>query len=146
MINTLRLLNVRTRLLVAFGILLLVLIGQTSVAYFTGQQKLKLTEVLVKTHNENKNLARQAREASANSASSTSQYLLLWEFPSADDFRKAMDSARAAALASKQELRAGMKSDELLALLDPVDTESKRLVDLQDRVITHQSEIYATDG
>ncbi len=135
MVNTLRLLNVHTRLLVAFGILLLVLIGQTSVAYFTGQQKLKLTEVLVKTHNENKNLARQAREASANSASSTSQYLLLWEFPSADEFRKAMDSARAAALASKQELRAGMKSDELLALLDPVDAESKRLVDLQDRVI-----------
>jgi methyl-accepting chemotaxis protein len=135
MVRTLRLLNVRTRLLLAFGVLLLVLIGQTGLAYLTGQQKLKLTEVLVKTHNENKNLARQAREASANSAAATSQYLLLWEFPAADDFRKAMDAARGAAQGSKQVLRGRMQSADLRALLEPIDAEGKRFIALQDQVL-----------
>ncbi len=132
---TLRRLQLRNRLYMAFGLMLALLCLQTGVAEWANLDKRALSVAINDTHSENKRLAHEARTAALANVAATSQYLLLLDFPSASTFAKQTEMARQRSSAQMKALQTALQDPELVTLLEPARKAEERLAALQTRVL-----------
>jgi methyl-accepting chemotaxis protein len=135
MIEYLRRWSIRTRLLVAF-VLLLTLVALQAGSSALGLQKMDgLVTHLVGDQLAKARASRLAREGMVEAAATTHEYLLLLEFPQATEFRKHFEAARGRAAQRTAELDPHLDVPELAEVGPKLRTERERLDKLIDRVI-----------
>ncbi len=100
----LRRLRIGPRLTLAFSMLLLLCAVQGAVALVSALHINRQVSHLTDRLGEQMRLATEARLAASESATATSQYLLLMDFPSAGEYRRQLDKARQEASAAVEAL------------------------------------------
>ena len=131
--------SIRTRLLMAFGVLLLLSALQAAVVTWSARgASLAVTE-LTDVLSAKKSALAGAKDADSESARATMQFLLLMEFPMAAEYRGQLDKARAHADTMARALVSGMDTSraaaETQAERDAITRTRADFVGLQNRVL-----------
>lgn len=135
MIERLRHWSIRTRLVVAFA-MLLALVALQAGSSALGSHKLDgLITQLSGEQLAKARASRLAREGMIDVTAATHEYLLLLEFPQATEFRKFFDAGRAKAAQRSAELDQHLDAPELAKVGPLLRTERERLDKLIDRVV-----------
>ncbi len=128
-------LSIRSRLLLAFGVLLLLGAVQAGVVAWASREAGRAVTTLTDVLSVKKRFVAEAREANGESARLTIQFLLLMDFPMAADYRQQLDKAREQASATAAALAAALQGDEHQEQLRAVQATRGELARLQDKVL-----------
>jgi len=127
--------SIRTRLLLAFGLLLLLGAIQAVVVTMTAREADHAVTSLTDTLSVHKRVVTEARDANGESARLTAQFLLLMDFPMAAEFRQQLDASRQRAEQVMQALDGVLAQPEFEAHRLGTTDARARLLKLQDRVL-----------
>jgi methyl-accepting chemotaxis protein len=131
----LRRLRIGPRLTLAFSILLLLCAVQGAVALVSALHINRQVSHLTDRLGEQMRLATEARLAASHSATATSQFLLLMDFPSAGEYRRQLEQARAAAGTAVDELVAQVAEPAHEPLVEEVKKQHAAFTTLQKKVV-----------
>ena len=127
--------SIRTRLLLAFGLLLLLGAIQAAVVTLTAREADSAVTSLTDTLSVHKRVVTEARDAQGESARLTAQFLLLMDFPVAAEFQQQLDVSRQHAAQVMQKLDGVLTEPEFETHKPTIADARTKLLKLQDRVL-----------
>jgi len=127
--------SIRMRLLLAFGLLLLLGAVQAAVVTLTAREADRAVTSLTDTLSVHQRVVTEARDANGESARQTVQFLLLMDFPAAAEFRQQLDASRQRATQVMQELDGVLALPEFEPHRTSIVDSGAKLLKLQDMVL-----------